>query len=113
MSDILDLNSVDKNLTNLSDNELTKILLYGSTHYSFVVNRPLLNALIKYIENSKSFSGPLFKCSGINKINILMCVYFKKQNQLHCQIYRSQRSFSYYETLTKKDLIFQQNFGKK
>ena len=100
---LLDPNSVDKNLTNLSDNELTKILLYGSTHYNFVVNRHFLNSLIKYIENSKSFSEPLFKCSGINKINILMCVYFKKRNRLHYQIYRSQQSSSYYETLINQE----------
>ena len=59
-----DLNSVDKNLFKLSDNELTLILLYGSTKYSFMNNRILLNSSIKYIENSKRFFGPLFslKC---------------------------------------------------
>ena len=60
-----DLNSVDKNLFKLSDNELTLILLYGSTKYSLMNNRILLNSSIKYIENSKRFSGPLFQCSGI------------------------------------------------
>ena len=60
-----DLNSVDKNLFKLSDNELTLILLYGSTKYSLMNNRILLNSLIKYIENSQQFSGPLFYCSGI------------------------------------------------
>ena len=55
-----DLNSVDKNLFKLSDNELTLILLYGSTKYSLMNNRILLNSSIKYIENSKRFSGPLF-----------------------------------------------------
>ena len=33
-----DLNSVDKSLTNYSDDELTKVLFYGSTQYSFAVN---------------------------------------------------------------------------
>ena len=45
-----DLNSVDKNLSKLSDNELTLILLYGSTKYSLMNNRVLLNSSIKYIE---------------------------------------------------------------
>ena len=53
---IEDLNSVDKNLIDLSNNELTKILLYASTQYSFAVNRYLLN-LIKYIENSSVSPG--------------------------------------------------------
>ena len=55
-----DLNSVDKNLFKLSDNELTLILLYGSTKHSLMNNHILLNSSIKYIENSKHFSGPLF-----------------------------------------------------
>ena len=55
-----DLNSVDKNLFKLSDNELTLILLYGSTKHSLMNNHILLNSSIKYIENSKRFSGPLF-----------------------------------------------------
>ena len=53
-----DLNSVDENLTNLSDNELTKIFLYCSTQYSFAVNCHLLNSSVKGTENSKHFSGP-------------------------------------------------------
>ena len=55
-----DLNSVDKNLFKLSDNKLTLILLYGSTQYSLKNNHILLSSSIKYIENSKCFSGPLF-----------------------------------------------------
>ena len=54
------LNSVDKNLFRLSDNELTLILLYSSTQYSLMNNRILLNSSIKCIENSKSFFGCLF-----------------------------------------------------
>ena len=42
-----DLNSVDKNLLKLSDNELTLILLYGSTEYSLMNNCILLNFSIK------------------------------------------------------------------
>ena len=42
-----DLNSVDKNLLKLSDNELTLILLYGSTEYSLMNNSILLNFSIK------------------------------------------------------------------
>ena len=53
-----DLNSVNKNMFKLSDNELT-LLLYGSTKYSLMNNRILLNSSIKCIENSKRFSGPL------------------------------------------------------
>ena len=44
--------SVDKNLFKLSDNELTLILLYGSTQYSLMNNHILINSSIKYIENS-------------------------------------------------------------
>ena len=55
-----DLNSSGKILTSLFNNELTKILLYGSVKYSFAINRHLLNSSIKYIENSKRFSGLLF-----------------------------------------------------
>ena len=55
-----DLNSVDMNLLKFSDNELTLILLYGSTKYSLMNNRVLLDTSIKYTENSKHFSGPLF-----------------------------------------------------
>ena len=55
-----DLNSVDKNLFKLSEIELALILLYGSTQYSLMNNRILLNCSIKYIENSKRFSGPSF-----------------------------------------------------
>ena len=55
-----DLNSIGKNLFKLSDNELTLILLYGSTKYSLMNNHILLHSSIKYIENSKRFSGSLF-----------------------------------------------------
>ena len=55
-----DLNSVGKNLFKFCDNELTLILLYGSTQYSLMNNHIFLNSSIKYIENSKRFSGPLF-----------------------------------------------------
>ena len=55
-----DLNSVDKNLFKLSDNELTLILLYDSTKHSLMNNHILLNSSINYIENSKRFSGLLF-----------------------------------------------------
>ena len=55
-----DLNSVDKNLFELSDNELTLILLYGITQYGLMNNHILLNSYIKYIENSKCFSWSLF-----------------------------------------------------
>ena len=54
------LNSVDKNLFKLYDSELTWILLYGSTQYSPMNNHILLNSSIKYIENFKCYSGPLF-----------------------------------------------------
>ena len=60
-----DLNSVGKNLFKLSGSELTLILLYGSTQYSLMNNRILLNSSIKYIENSKHSSGPIFYCSGV------------------------------------------------
>ena len=66
-----DLNSVDKNLFKLSDNELTLILLYGSTQYSLINNHILLNSSMKYVENSKCFSGSLFWCSGIFPLNII------------------------------------------
>ena len=55
-----DLNLVEINLFKLLDNELMLILLYGSTHYSLMSNCVLLNSSIKYTENSKCFSGPLF-----------------------------------------------------
>ena len=55
-----DLKSAGKNLFKLSDNKLTLILLYGSTQYSLMNNHILLNSSIKYIENPKHFSGPLF-----------------------------------------------------
>ena len=55
-----DLNSVDKSLFKLSDNELNSILLYGSTKQSLMKNHILLNSSIKCIENSKHFCGPLF-----------------------------------------------------
>ena len=38
---------------------LHKIISNGSTKYSLMNNYILLNSSIKYIENSKSFSGPL------------------------------------------------------
>ena len=55
-----DLNSVDKKLFKLSDNELTLILLYASTQYSLMNNHILLNLSLKHIENSKRFSGSFF-----------------------------------------------------
>ena len=55
-----DLNSADKNLFKLSDNELTLIILYGSTKYSLMNNRILLNSSVKYIENSKRSLGLYF-----------------------------------------------------
>ena len=55
-----DLNSVDKNFLKLSGNELTLIHLCRSTQYSLMNNRILLNSSVKYIENSKRFSGLYF-----------------------------------------------------
>ena len=51
---LLDLKSVDKNLINLSDDELTKNL-YGSNESSFTENHYLLNSSIKYFANLKCF----------------------------------------------------------
>ena len=55
-----DLNSVDKNLFKLSNNELTLTLLYGGTKYSLMNNHILLNSSINHTENTKRFSGPSF-----------------------------------------------------
>ena len=66
-----DLKTVDKNLFKLSENELNLILLYGSTQYSLTNNCILLNSSIKYTENSKRFSGPLFWFSGIFPLNVI------------------------------------------
>ena len=76
-----DVNSLDKNLFKLSDNELTLILLYVSTKYSLMNNGILLNSSIKYIENSKHFLVvPLFQCNVINSFNVtevfLMLLFF-------------------------------------
>ena len=53
------LNSVDKNLANLSHNELTKIPLYESTQHNFAVNCYLLNSSINYIK-TQSVSPDLY-----------------------------------------------------
>ena len=47
-----DLNSTDMNLFKLSDNELTLILLYGSTQYSLMKNSIFLNPSIKFIRKA-------------------------------------------------------------
>ena len=55
-----DLNSVDKNLFKLSGNELTLILLYGSTQYSLMNNRILLNSSVEFNKTLNVSLGPYF-----------------------------------------------------
>ena len=59
------LNSINEvlgsitNLSDLSDCDLVKILLFGDQHYTPMENSCIINATIKYLVDSERFTGPL------------------------------------------------------
>ena len=55
-----DLQSVDKNIPNFSDNELVDLLLYGSPNFNLNQNNKILSSSISFIIKSERFSGSLF-----------------------------------------------------
>ena len=42
-------------IPNLDDNSFCSLLLYGSAEFSYIINRMILEATIKYIKSSKRF----------------------------------------------------------
>ena len=58
------LNSINEvlgtitNLSDLSDCALVKILLFGDQNYTQKENSCIINATIKYLEDSERFNGP-------------------------------------------------------
>ena len=52
--------SIIQDTSNLSDNILVNLLMYGRPNYSFDENKKKLNASIRYILDTNRFSGPLF-----------------------------------------------------
>ena len=54
------LEVIDTNLLKLSEEQLTKVLLYGFSQLDQNQNRNILNSSIKYIVESKRFESSLF-----------------------------------------------------
>ena len=54
-----ELQLIDGNILNLSDNEKVELLLYGNCKFKFQQNYSILKSSIKFIVNSERFSGPL------------------------------------------------------
>ena len=54
-----ELQKIDKNILKLSDDSLTKVLLYGDAKFSSKKNSQILNCSIDYIKVSKRFEIPL------------------------------------------------------
>ena len=54
------LEVIDTNLLKLSEEQLTKVLLYGFSQLDQNQNRNILNSSIKYIVESKCFENSLF-----------------------------------------------------
>ena len=54
-----ELQSVDENILNQSDNEMVELLLYGSNKFKFQQNCSILKSSIKFIIKSERFSGSL------------------------------------------------------
>ena len=52
-----ELQSVDQNILNQSDNETVEILFYGSNKFKFQQNRSILKSSIIFIIKSERFSG--------------------------------------------------------
>ena len=52
--------SIIQDTSNLSDDILVNLLMYGRPNYSFDENKKILNASIRYILYTNRFSGPLF-----------------------------------------------------
>ena len=55
-----ELRQIDKDILDLPDDNLTKILLYGDSNNSNKVNTKILECSIKFIVESKRFNEPLF-----------------------------------------------------
>ena len=66
-------------ISNLTDDVLVNLLLYGSQSFNFEENRTIIKASIKYILSTERFSGPLiwpFNISNyIKSINICIWSY--------------------------------------
>ena len=54
-----ELQSVDENILNQSDNEMVELLLYSSNKFKFQQNCSILKSSIKFIIKSERFSGSL------------------------------------------------------
>ena len=54
------LEAIDTNLLKLSEEQLTKVLLYGFSQLDQNQNRNVLNSSINYIVESKCFESSLF-----------------------------------------------------
>ena len=54
-----ELQSVDENILNQSDNEIVELLLYGSKKFNFQQNCRLLEFAIKFILKSERFNGSI------------------------------------------------------
>ena len=48
-----------KDISDLNDDLLVNQLMYGSTSYSFEENNNIINASIKYVLDTETFSCPL------------------------------------------------------
>ena len=54
-----ELQSVDENILNQSDNEIVELLPYGSKKFNFQQNCSLLESAIKFILKSEKFNGSM------------------------------------------------------
>ena len=52
--------NLDPNIRKLSNDKLLRLLLYGSSLYSFEINREIIQLTIKFLKLSERFERPVF-----------------------------------------------------
>ena len=52
--------NIDPDIHLLDDISICNLLLYGNTHYSYEINKNILELSINFILQSKRFDEPLF-----------------------------------------------------
>ena len=55
------LQSLDADILNQSDNEITELLLYSSKKFKFYESCSILNSAIRFITKSERFNGSIVK----------------------------------------------------
>ena len=72
-----ELQSVDENISNQSDNEMVELLLYGNNKFKFQQNCSILKCSITFIIKSERFSGSLILESIVHTCTfcLLVCLF--------------------------------------